>query len=348
MAKNAKYYAKISGTWEQQNFETQADQVKFTDLGGVLLNGVTDVETALSTINTKFAAASGFATLNGSGKLNVAQIPDSITGGMVFRGTVSGTTVTFDDIAGNGANQIELKGEYLIATSTVILTNSGSTVTGTLQAPGDDGGDGTENSALPISLEAGDWIVATTDLASNAISIAIINNTYRDASSSRKGIVTLSSYADGDGLSTLAGDSVMTEGTTKLLLEDNIGTGATNFAAGNHTHSQYYAKTGGVLSGNVTIGTGDSSVDLIIDAEDDNAALGSASNDIVFKHLPNGGTLTSVSLDVSAAGKLQFGGYNVANSNNWNTSDIGIPEITVSTSDASGGKNGDVWIKYTA
>jgi len=356
MAKNAKYYAKISGSWEQQNFETQADQVLFADLGGNLLNGVTDVETALSTINTKFAANLGFATLNGSGKLNAAQIPDAFLGGMVFRGTVSNSQntgetgmVDADTIIGTGANILDTKGEYLIATTQVVINNASQTDSFTLQAPGDDGGDTTANSQFPLTVEKGDWLVATTDLSSNSIGLAIINNTYQDASDSRKGIVTLSDYADGDTYSGLtSGTKVITELQLKDATIDNIGTGATNFAAGDHTHSIYYAKSGGVISGNVTIGDGDSSSDLILDAEDDNNALGSASNDIVFKYLPNGGTLSTVNLDVNADGKLQFGGYNVANSNNWNSADIGIPEITVSTADASGGKNGDVWIKYTA
>lgn len=356
MAKDAKYYAKIGGSWEQQYFETQADQVKFADLGGVLLNGVTDVETALSTINTKFNAASGFAGLDGSGKLRTAQIPDAFLGGMIFRGTVSNSQntgetgmVDADTIIGTGLNKLDTKGEYLIATTQVVINNASQTDSFSLQAPGDDGGDTNANSQFPLTVEKGDWLVATTDLASNSIGLAIINNTYQDASGTRKGIVTLSEYTDGDGFSTLtSGTDVVTELQLKDATIDNIGIGATNFAAGNHTHSIYYPKTGGVLSGNVTIGDGDTSADLILDAEDDNNALGSASNDIVFKHLPNGGTLTTVALDVSAAGKLQFGGYNVANSNNWNSTDIGIPEITVSTSDASGGKNGDVWIKYTA
>lgn len=356
MAKNAKYYAKISGSWEQQNFETQAAQVQFTNLGGVLLNGVTNVYDALDTINDKFAANSGFATLNGSGKLNTTQIPDAFLGGMIFRGTVSNSQntgetgmVDADTIIGTGTNKLDTKGEYLIATTQVVINNTSQTNSFSLQAPGDDGGDGTLNSQFPLTVEKGDWLVATTDLSSNSIGLAVINNTYQDASDSRKGIVTLSGYADGDTYSALtSGTDVITELQLKNATIDNIGTGATNFAAGNHTHSQYYAKTGGVISGNVTIGTGDTSSDLILDAEDDNNALGSASNDIVFKYLPNGGTLSSISLDVASTGKLQFGGYNVANSNNWNTSDIGIPEITVSTSDASGGKNGDVWIKYTA
>ena len=355
MAKNAKYYAKISGSWEQQNFETQAAQVKFDDLGGNLLNGVTDVYDALDTINDKFATGLGFATLNLSGKLNTNQIPDAFLGGMIFRGTVSNSQntgetgmVDSDTIIGTGANKLDTKGEYLIATTNITINNASQTNSFSLQAPGDDGGDGNLNSQFPLTVEKGDWLVATTDLSSNSIGLAVINNTYQDASDSRKGIVTLSDYSDGDGFNTLSGNGVVTEGILKVAAIDNIGTGATNFAAGNHGHSQYYAKTGGVLSGNVTIGTGDTSVDLIIDAEDDNNALGSRSNDIVFKHLPNGGSLTTVSLDVSAGGNLQFGGYNVANSNNWNSTSVGIPEIFVSTSDASGGKDGDVWIKYTA
>lgn len=147
-----------------------------------------------------------------SGTLSASLLPASVIGGMKFHGTTTGS-VSIDDITGNGTNELNSKGQYLICTGGVSLTQ-GSTVTGTVQAPGDEG-----DSTLPIGLEAGDWIIALTDLSGNAITIGIINNTYRDASSSDKGIVQLSSQT---AYASLSGNNVVTEGVLKTVI-DNAG-----------------------------------------------------------------------------------------------------------------------------
>jgi len=147
-----------------------------------------------------------------TGTLSTSVLPSAVIGGMKFHGTTTGS-VSIDDITGNGTNELNSKGQYLICTGGVSLTQ-GSTVTGTVQAPGDEG-----DSTLPIGLEAGDWIIALTDLSGNAITIGIINNTYKNASASDYGIVQLSNQS---AYASLAGNDVVTEGVLKTVI-DNAG-----------------------------------------------------------------------------------------------------------------------------
>ena len=92
-----------------------------------------------------------------TGTISAARLPSSVIGGMRFTGTTGGS-VSIDDITGTGLNELNAKGQYLICTSGTSLTQ-GSTVTGTVQAPGDEG-----DSTLPIGLESGDWIIALSGL----------------------------------------------------------------------------------------------------------------------------------------------------------------------------------------
>ena len=344
MAKNAKYYAKISGTWEQQYFQSTAAQITYPNQGSGLLNGKTTVDAALDEIHNKFGAAGGFATLDGTSKLTASQLPASVIGGMKFVTTIDlSTSRSGDYLASQGMTEV---GDYMIVTNAGQLTNSGSTIQVSVRAPGDEDG----NNIGTMTLEAGDWIVLSA-IGTNAYTLAIVNNTYQDATTASKGIVQLSNYADGDGFSTLAGNGVVTEGVLKTSIEDNFGTGATNFAAGNHNHnSTYLALSGGTLTGalstaQVTVGTGDSGSDLILNPVDDDAAVGSNSNSIQFKHLASGGSVATTALLANTAGNLKYGSNFVLHNNNWDTY---VPEIFVSTSTPSGGKNGDVWIEYTA
>jgi hypothetical protein len=341
MAKNAKYYAKISGTWEQQYLETSAGQTAFTAPASGLLNGKATVQAALDHINTKFGAANGFATLDADIKIPVSQLPASIIGGMRFKGALAlSAGKTIDDVF----NVINEVGEYLVVTSTGVLTD-GITYTGVIQAPGDEGDFDISDG---ITLEAGDWIVLTEDSNSGSqeYGFAIINNTYQDATSGVKGIVQLSNYADGEGWAELtSGVNVVTETILAAALADNFGTTAGTVAEGNHTHSIYLQKAGGTMTGDLIIGNGLTGDNLIINAIDEDAAIGSTSNAISFKHLPNAGTLTTRSLRANEDGLLTYDSNILLHQNNWDTY---VPEIFVSTSTPSGGKNGDVWIEYIA
>ena len=121
-----------------------------------------------------------------TGTISTSVLPAAVIGGMKFHGTTSGSK-TIDDITGNGVNELNSKGQYLICTAGVSLTQ-GSTVTGTIQEPGDEDDHDLSDG---LGLESGDWIIALTDLSGNAITLGIINNTYNNASSTAKGIVEL-------------------------------------------------------------------------------------------------------------------------------------------------------------
>lgn len=191
-----------------------------------------------------------------TGTISVGLLPSAVLGGMKFHGTTTGS-VSIDDITGNGVGELNTTGQYLICTGGVSLTQ-GSTVTGTVQAPGDEG-----DSTLPIALEAGDWIIALSDLSGNAITIGIINNTYRNATSSDYGIVQLSNQT---AYASLSGNDVVTEGVLKTVI-DNAGFQAgdagltdiaglspndSNFIVGNG--SNWVAESGSTARGSLGLG----------------------------------------------------------------------------------------------
>ena len=126
-----------------------------------------------------------------TGTLSVSRLPASVIGGMKFAGSIdlNGLTgKTVDDLGTAGASA---PGDYLIVTGAGEF-KQGTTITATIEAPGDEG-----DSSFPVTLEAGDWIVITaTDSNTNTYEIAIVNNTYRDASTTTKGIVELATNAE--------------------------------------------------------------------------------------------------------------------------------------------------------
>lgn len=117
------------------------------------------------------------ALFDGSNKLKYAYLPDAVIGGLNFEGSISLAGVggkNGDDLNSAGMSVV---GDYLIVTAEGTIENSGSpTITLAVQAPGDEG-----DSTLPVTLEAGDWIVLV-DITGNTYTVAIINNTYAVAS----------------------------------------------------------------------------------------------------------------------------------------------------------------------
>ena len=183
---------------------------------------------------TQKGAPNGVAILDGTGKVEAGQLPSYVTGGMKFIAAVSFSGGKTVDAIITALSTNTYVGSYVIATATGDLTQ-GTLWTGTVQAPGDEG-----DSTLPVTVEAGDWVVVTAiDLDLLTVTFAIVNNTYSAATSSASGIVTLS---DGNGGVTtgMTGDTVITEGIVASL----IGTAAGKIAAGDHTHdSRYYTET---------------------------------------------------------------------------------------------------------
>jgi hypothetical protein len=184
-------------------------------------------------LNTTFinvnqiGAADGLATLDGNQKVPYAQLPDSILGGLKFVSALIANT-DLDSLGVSFTNATDAIGSYYIATADIELT---STANSTVLAPGDEG-----DSTFPITIEAGDWVIIT-DWASGAYTFAIINNTYQNATSDAKGIVTLSNITN---LGSASGNNVITDG----ILAGLIGTATGEIAAGDHLHDdRYYTET---------------------------------------------------------------------------------------------------------
>ena len=345
MAKNANYYAKIAGTWEQQYLKTTSAQTTYTDPGTGFFNGQTTVKGALDKIQSSVGAANGLATLGSDSKITASQLPSYIVGGMKFGGILSfSAPKSVDNVMG----VIDTVGQYLIVTATGSFTQ-GTTYTGTVLAPGDEG-----DSTFPIDVEAGDWIVITAVDTGNPllVTFAIVNNTYQNASTTATGITRLSNATT---FSTLAGDDVVTEGVLGAVMITNFaGTGgnlgsANTYARSDHAHD-YLSLAGGTLTGalstrQVTVGNGAVSSNLIINPIDEDLGIGSSSNNIRFRYTADGATVESTDLYANNAGSLIWGTSNVITSSNWESF---VNEIHLSTSapTSGDGKNGDIWIEY--
>jgi len=154
----------------------------------------------------------GKANLSG-GKIVSSEIPDFLFSGMRFIDTASsGDTMTSLLSEINGSQDKEKKGGYFVVTGDFTLvsgTNTALTV-----AYGDDG---TEIGAS-VAVEQGDWIV----YAGND-DFAIVNNTYRVATTSANGIVRLSAGTNtlrSQLSSTSNGEKVMDEKAVKTVIKD--------------------------------------------------------------------------------------------------------------------------------
>ena len=126
-----------------------------------------------------FTSDGATALFDGSNKLKYAYLPDAVLGGLNFEGSISLAGVGGKDGDDLNAAGMSVVGDYLIVTAEGVINNDvggASTVQLAVQAPGDEG-----DSTLPVTLEAGDWIVLV-DITGNTYTVAIINNTYAVAS----------------------------------------------------------------------------------------------------------------------------------------------------------------------
>lgn len=148
------------------------------------------------------------------GTIVSAQIPDFLFSGMRFIATATtGATMTSLLALINGTSDTEKKGGYFVATADFTLTSGTNSSLTVLY--GDDGG---VETGASVAVEKGDWIVYA---GSNGF--AIVNNTYRVADTSSKGIVALSA-----GTNTLrsqlqnssSGLKVMDEFAVKTVMKD--------------------------------------------------------------------------------------------------------------------------------
>jgi len=209
----------------------------------------------------QIGAANGLATLDSNQKLTLSQLPNGITGGLKFGGTLTqaevdgaGATLagkidTLHQNVGIG-NFVGLQGSYFVATEEVTFVASpnevqaGSTgryYTWSQADPNEEGVSGGDVDT--ITLEIGDWLLIRSiggigeQVAPYTISFATINNTYGNATDSEKGIVTLSNITN---LASASGNNVITDG----ILAGLIGTATGEIAAGDHLHDdRYYTET---------------------------------------------------------------------------------------------------------
>lgn len=173
-------------------------------------------------------AAGGVATLDSNQKLTPSQLPDYVfSGGIEFSGVVDLTNgKTVDDIMdvedGTTNNLVDKLGDYLQVSATGDF-EQGTTWTGTILPPGDEG-----DYTFPVTLEAGDWIVVNeVDHATNNVTFAIVNNTFKYASTTERGIVRLTDAADVTELTNGSLDVV-----TEDFMYDNVVTGELNGGTG--------------------------------------------------------------------------------------------------------------------
>lgn len=167
------------------------------------------------------------ALFDSNNKLIASFLPDSVIGGMNFAGTVDlSTDKDGDDLFALSAasGKMVQAGDYVIVTTGGNIVSGSSTFTLAVQAPGDEG-----DSTLPVTLEAGDWLVLTevdTSTDPDTYTVAVINNTYRSASTTSAGIVELATNSEAAGSSTSL--AVTPAGLSSVL---------TNYASSSHTHT---------------------------------------------------------------------------------------------------------------
>ena len=181
-----------------------------------------------------------------SGKIAQTYLPSYILGGLKYLGTQSLSTSTslstifggilaFATSADDVAQRI---GSYYIVSAGGELTSStattGSSAGYQLEPTGEEG-----DTTSGYVLEAGDWIVfrgETRTGSGGTLSLTynfdIVNNTYADAGTSTKGVVTVSASTS----VATTGSAVITDG----ILNGLMGTTGTKIAYGNHLHTNVY------------------------------------------------------------------------------------------------------------
>jgi hypothetical protein len=145
-----------------------------------------------------------------NGKILSSQIPDFLFGGLRFIDALTGAqtlSTIYSNI--NGSTDAEKVGGYFVASGDITVTLGTHTI-----GYGDDG----DETAGGTIVEKGDWLV----YAGNQ-EWAVVNNTYRKATTGARGIVSLSSgtIAVRSGLSsTTDGDKVMDERAVKTVMKE--------------------------------------------------------------------------------------------------------------------------------
>lgn len=156
------------------------------------------------------------ATLSNS-KIQSSNIPDFLFGGLRFVSALSSApTLSSLYTSIDGSDATERAGGYFVSTGNYAVTLG----TGHIIAYGDDG----DETSGGFTLEKGDWLVYTKYNSSTTNhEWAVINNTYRNATTSSAGIVALSpgTATVRSGLNSSSNaERVMDEKAAKTVLKD--------------------------------------------------------------------------------------------------------------------------------
>lgn len=144
------------------------------------------------------------------GKIDSSQIPDFLFGGLRFIDALSGAqtlSTIYSNI--NGDTDAEKVGGYFVASGDITVTLGTHTI-----AYGDDG----DETAANTVVEKGDWLVYA-----GSQEWAVVNNTYRLATTSSRGIVSLSAGSNtlrSQLSNTSNGTQVMDEKAVKTVMKD--------------------------------------------------------------------------------------------------------------------------------
>ncbi len=199
-----------------------------------------------------------------SGKIAQTYLPSYIFGGLKYLGTQSLATSTslatiFGGILGfaTSADAVAQRiGSYYIVSAGGELTSNtptaGSSAGYQLESTGEEG-----DTSSGYIIEAGDWIVFRGEERSGSggtllivYRFDIVNNTYADAGTSTKGVVTLSNNTGGSASVAVTGTAVVTNDVISSL----GGTTSTKFALGNHNHNGTYQAASSTLDSITTAG----------------------------------------------------------------------------------------------
>lgn len=211
------YSVNVSDTWIKISMWNSADQVEL-DSAISYTNLPTNMQSAASLaallvqLDNYTGQIDGYATLDGTGKLNASQLPSSVAGGLGYSGTIDASSQTLDDLATALGGTTGDASKYVVITTAGTMSDAATTAKWELNTY-DDGE--TINSA---TLEVGDKILCTAYDTDHHV-FTLLNVTYGDASTSVKGIVTLSDVAT---RATLSGDHVITEGILATILNDDL------------------------------------------------------------------------------------------------------------------------------
>ena len=328
---NGIYNANVAAAWKKIAMWTTGDQVELIAEGNATLPNSMGAATSLAAFVPAFdgavGAASGFATLDGTSKLTASQIPSSISGGMVYSGVVNATTGTLDTIATALGGTTEDTSKYVVVTTGGTIDDTATTAKWELNTY-DDGVPA--NTAI---LEVGDIIFCTA--YGTYHQFTIFSQTYGDAGTAAKGVVTLSDVAT---RATLAGDHVITEGILATILNDDL------LVDGDFATSGYM-KTDG--SGGYSIDNNTFLTQVSFDSA--NAFLAALEATTETSGVVTKSGADTVAIDTTVLFDADFASSGYMKSDGAGTYSIDPnalqTQVTISAASPTGGVDNDIWVQ---